>query len=250
MSIAMQSRFAGALREADRVPEGVTSWNRPRPQRRFAVYRNNVVHGLSRALAARFPVTEKLVGEQFFAGMAHAFIAAQPPRSPLLLAYGDELAEFVAGFAPAAELPYLPDVIRLEAARGHAYHAADVPPLAPTALAEVPPERLADLVFEPHPALSIVRSTHPVVTIWAMNAGEMPLEPLDAWNAEDALIVRPALHVLVRRLPAGGAAFLEALAAGTALAGAVERAVADDPQFDLTVNLAGAFEADAFAAFR
>ena len=250
MSIATQSRFAKALREADRVPEGVTSWNLPRPERRFDVYRNNVAYGLTRALAVRFPVAARLVGEEFFAGMARAFIAAHPPRSPLLLFYGDELADFVTAFAPAAELPYLPDVIRLEAARGHAYHAADVAPLAPTALAEVPPERLADLVFEPHPALSVVRSADPVVTIWAMNAGEMPLEPLDAWNAEDALIVRPALNVLVRRLPPGGAAFLQSLAAGTALARAVERAVADDPQFDLTVNLAGAFEAGAFAAFR
>ncbi|MDF2995319.1 MAG: hypothetical protein K0R27_956 [Xanthobacteraceae bacterium] len=249
MSIAMQGRFVDALREAGGVPGGVTSWNRPRPERRFEVYRNNVAFGLSRALAQRFPVTEKLVGEEFFAGMAHAFIAAHPPCSPLLLAYGDELAEFVAEFAPAADLPYLPDVIRLEAARGHAYHAADVAPLAPAALAEMPPERLAALNFELHPALNVVRSAHPVVTIWAMNAGEMPLEPLDAWNAEDALIVRPALHVLVRRLPAGGAAFLEALAAGAALSAAVELALADDPHFDLTVNLAGAFEAGAFAAF-
>ncbi len=83
-----------------------------------------------------------------------------------------------------------------------------------------------------------------------MNAGEMPLEPLDAWNAEDALIVRPALNVLVRRLPPGGAVFLEALAAGAALSAAAERAFADDPHFDLTVNLAGAFEAGVFAAFR
>ncbi|QJP15898.1 DUF2063 domain-containing protein [Starkeya sp. ORNL1] len=250
MSFATQSRFAGALHEADGVPEGITSWNGPRPERRFEVYRNNVAYGLGRALAARFPVAEKLVGEEFFAGMARAFIAAHPPRTPLLLFYGDEFADFVAGFAPAAELPYLPDVIRLEAARGHAYHAADVAPLAPSALAGVSQERLFDLVFEPHPSLSVLRSVHPVVTIWAMNAGEMPLAPLDAWTGEDALIIRPALHVLVRRLPPGGAAFLRALAGGAALGAAAEVAFADDPQFDLTANLTGAFEAGVFAAFR
>ena len=36
MSIAMQGRFVDALREAGGVPAGVTSWNRPRPERRFA----------------------------------------------------------------------------------------------------------------------------------------------------------------------------------------------------------------------
>lgn len=249
MSIAMQSRFADALREAGGVPQGVTSWNRPRPERRFEVYRNNVAYGLSRALAARFPVSEQLVGAEFFAGLARAFIEAHPPRSPLLLAYGDELADFVAGFAPAAELPYLPDVIRLEAARGHAYHAADVAPFAPAVLAEVPLERLFDLVFEPHPAAQVLRSSHPVVTIWAMHAGEVPLASLDAWEAEDALIVRPALHVLVRRLPPGGAAFLQALLAGAALGPAVERALTEHRHFDLAANLAGALEAGVFAAF-
>jgi uncharacterized protein len=38
--------------------------------------------GLIRALASRFPVTEKIVGEEFFAGMARAFIELHSPRSP------------------------------------------------------------------------------------------------------------------------------------------------------------------------
>src|SRR5882724_2689625 len=126
MSLVTQRLFAGALLGSDRpIPDGLTSWNRPRPERRFAVYRNNVAAGLIRALASRFPVTEKIVGEAFFAGMAQAFIALHPPRSALLLSYGDDFAGFVETFDPAAELSYLPDVIRLEAARGKAYHAAD-----------------------------------------------------------------------------------------------------------------------------
>jgi hypothetical protein len=45
--------------------------------------------------------------------------------------------------------------------------------------------------------------------------------------------------VEVRALPPGGAAFLLALAAGRPLAQAAEAAIADDPNFDLTGNLAG-----------
>ena len=40
-------------------------------------------------------------------------------------------------------------------------------------------------------------------------------------------------------LPPGGAAFLLALAEGRSLGGAAEVALADDPDFDLTGNLAG-----------
>ena len=51
--------------------------------------------------ARRFPAVERLVGEEFFAGMAREFVMAHPPRSPLLLTYGDEFPDFIAAFEPA-----------------------------------------------------------------------------------------------------------------------------------------------------
>jgi hypothetical protein len=178
--------------------------------------------------------------------MAHEFIGLHPPRSPLLLAYGDDFADFVETFEPAREIAYLPDVIRLEAARGKAYHAADAAPLHTALLAAIEPERLRSLTFELHPSASILRSPFPVVTIWAMNAGEMELRPIDDWGGEDALVVRPNMTVEIHRLPSGGATFLEALAAGADLATAVETAVAAAPDFNLSANLAGALAAGAF----
>ena len=75
-------------------------------------------------------------------------------------------------------------------------------------------------------------------TIWAMNSGAQKLEPIEAWTAEDALIVRPYLDVEVRLLPPGGAAFLRALAEGRSLGAAADAAFADDAAFDLTGSLA------------
>jgi len=136
MATITQEQFAAALRDsALPVPEGIAAWNAARPLRRFGVYRNNVVSGLIGAVASRFPVAEKIVGEEFFAGMAYEFICLHPPRSPLLLSYGDGFADFVEAFEPAREIAYLADVIRLEAARGIAYHAADAAPLAADRLA-------------------------------------------------------------------------------------------------------------------
>lgn len=244
---AFQSGFAAALADPARpVPEGLTAWTGNRPTRRFGVYRNNVRVGLTGALAARFPATEAIVGPDFFAAMASAFVAAHPPRSPLLLAYGDDFAEFVEGFAPAAGLAYLPDVIRLEAARSFAYHAADAAPLTAADLAAVPPERLADLVFQPHPSLSILRSLYPVVTLWAMNASALPLAPIKDWVGEDALIVRPQMTVDVHPLPPGGAAFFCALSTGLTLGAAAESAFAQAPAFDLAASLAALITTGAF----
>jgi hypothetical protein len=204
--------------------------------RRFAVHRNNIVAGLLKTLGGRFPATKRIVGEEFFAAMARAFVVERPPRTPLLAAYGDEFPAFIAVFAPARELPYLADVARLEAARTRAYHAADAVPLDAGAFAALDAGAVGGLRIALHPAAEIVRSPHPIVTIWAMNSGERPLAAIEDWRGEDALVVR---EVEVRLLPPGGAAFLLALAAGRPLAEAAEAALADDPRFDLTNNLAG-----------
>jgi hypothetical protein len=240
MLASFETSFADALLNADRpVPRGITAHNAAVPARRFAVYRNNVVSGLRKALKSRFPVVEKIVGEEFFAAMARLFVTAQPPRSPLLATYGDSFPAFIAAFEPARGLPYLADVAQLEAARTRAYHAADAAPIDNSRLTALDSEIVERICIDMHPSAEIVRSSHPIVTIWAMNSGEQELAPIADWRGEDALVARPHLDVQVRRLPPGGAAFLLALAAGRPLGDAAEAALADDPDFDLTGNLAG-----------
>lgn len=205
------------------------------PERRFAVHRNNVVSGLVAALAARYPAGQAVVGEAFFAAMAAAYVRRHPPRSPVMLAYGGGFPRFVAGFPPAAALPYLPDLLRLEDARARAFHAADAPPLSLAALAALAGADvgLERLVLRPHPALRLLASAQPVVTIWAMQVGEMPLGPVSAWQPEAALVTRPHQAVLVHRLPPGGVALARALAAGRPLGEAARQALAGHPGLDL-----------------
>lgn len=249
MSAAIQNAFAAGLFSAALPPSGLVAWNGGTPERRYAVYRNNVMASLKAALASRFPATESIVGPDFFRAMAHAFIQHHPPRSPLLLSYGDDFPEFLTHFVPAQELIYLPDVMRLEIARGHAYHAADATPLEPKTLGAVEPARLGSLVFTSHPSLSVLSSPHPVVTIRAMNAGERPLSSIGDWQGEDALIVRPRMIVEVVRLAPGGAVFFRQLAARATLAEAADAAMRADARFDLSTNLATLLSSGAFTAF-
>lgn len=247
---AVQTDFTRALLDPDLPPpDTLTSHTGRQPQKRFAVYRNNVVVSLINALRARFPATERIVGEDFFAGMARLFVTAHPPRSKILHTYGDDFGDFIATFEPVSTVPYLADVARLEAARTRAYHAADATPLGPDDFAGITPEAVGLLQLTLHPSLQILRSRHPVVTIWAMNTGEMELGALDDNAAEDALVLRPHLDVTVRTLPPGGAAFLDALAHRYALGEAAERATANAPRFDLTANLAGLIGSGAVTAF-
>ncbi len=103
--------------------------------------------------------------------MAHDYVVQDPPRSPLLFQYGESFAQFIDGFAPAAPIPYLADVARLEYLRGLAYHAADAEPLPAAAFAALDGGRLAAFKVRLHPSVFVLASDYPVVTIWEANRG-------------------------------------------------------------------------------
>ncbi len=218
------------------LPEGVTARAAEEAERRFAVYRNNVAHSLTEALGRRFPVVARLVGEAFFRAMARVFLAQHPPASPVLLDWGAAFPGFLEGFPPVAGLPYLPDVARIERARGLAYHAADAAPVSPLALAGArSPEALR---LRLHPSVSLVASDWPVASIWAANQPGADLGSMRAKGPEVALILRDrALEVPVRALPPGDAALVAALLEGQALGAAALRGQLAAPGHDLAAVL-------------
>jgi hypothetical protein len=168
----------------------------------------------------------------------------------LLFEYGRDFPDFIANYEYAREMPWLADVARIERAWLDAYHAADAAPLAQAVLAAIPPELLADVILVPHPALHIVRSRFPAVTIFAANRGDGPVGRIETKEPEDALVTRPALDVVVRRLPPGGAVFLARLGDGEHFGAAVAAALDENPAFDLAANIAGLIESGAFASVR
>jgi len=234
-----QNAFAHALLGPERaVPATIRGAARRAADRRFAVYRNNVITGLIDALAQRFPVVCRLVGEEFFRAMARVYVTAQPPSSPLMMLYGGTFPNFIDAFAPAASLPYLGDVARLELARGRAYHAADAVPATPQIFTGLPAEQLGHLRVRVHPSAAIVASAHPIVSIWQVNADPDHAVPIAPWTAEAALVARPFTDVEVRRLPPGAAAFMSCLLGHGAMAEAVEAGASASTDFHLVESLA------------
>ena len=113
--MSLHDDFAEALLAPDLAcPDGLFSSNGADPASRFVVYRNNVHSSLINALATAYPVTLQLVGDEFFRAMAGIFVQAYPPASPLISEYGSTFADFIQGFEPAASVPYLADVARLD----------------------------------------------------------------------------------------------------------------------------------------
>ncbi|MGH6924733.1 MAG: HvfC/BufC family peptide modification chaperone [Propylenella sp.] len=215
--------------------------------KRFDVYRNNVTVSLVNALAEIYPATQRIVGEEFFRGMARMYVRATPPASPLLFGYGRDYPAFIDRFEHTRDLPWLGDVARIERAWLDAYHAADSAVLAPQALSAIDQGTLGEARFVSHPATRIVRSRYPAVTIFTANRKDAPVGLIESSDAEDALVTRPELDVLVRWLPPGGAVFLSTLVAGSTLAEAAARAASDSEEFDLAANIKGSLEAGVFA---
>lgn len=244
----IQVAFATALTDAAApIPPGVTAPDGRSDVRRFAIYRNNVMVSLTEALAARFPVCVQIVGTEFFQAMARTYAAACKPSSPLLMAYGGGFPDFIASFPPAAALPYLTDVARLEVAYGEAYHAAEACPMHAAGLGALGPDGLGRLSLRLHPSLRLVRSAYPVASIWQAHQEADPVAPED-WGGEDVLVLRPDADVLVHRLPAGGLVFLEALQAGETVRAAAGAACGEAPGFDLGAMLVGLFAMGAVIA--
>lgn len=238
-----QSDFAAALLDpALPAPAGLA-------ERRFAVYRNNVTVGLCDALAASFPTVAALVGEDFFYALARDFIRQSPPAGPVLHEYGEGFPAFIAGHAAAGDLPYLPDVARLDWVCLRAYHAADAAPVGIDALAAVPAAALDGLRLSLHPSLALVASDWPVAAIWQAHRTNDPAAALANLPAggEVALVLRPHLDVIVRAVAGAAGELIAAVAAGQTLGGALA-ALADAGEAEASRGLAALFDMGAVVA--
>lgn len=211
---ALQAAFHSALWRSN-PPPGLTAPSPDEIAQRFAVYRNNVRHSLIKALAARFPVVEALVGSTFFAAMAQIFIAHAPPRSPVLAEWGGDFPGFLDGFAPVAHLPWLSDVARLELARGRARDAADVRPVAHETLAAR--TDLAQLRLVLHPSAQVFASDHPAVGIW--RAHQRTADRASVGHGPQWALIgrRPDFEVVIAAVDADTHAVLRKLADGEPL---------------------------------
>jgi hypothetical protein len=216
--------------------------------------RNDIGHTgigafLMRALAARYPVVRRLIGDESFLDVAQRFVAMQPPRLPNVQHFGEAFPQYLRSLGEAASFEYVADIAKLEAARAAAYHSADAPPLDPRAISLLPTARFNEYRLDLHPSTRLVASRFPIVTIWRANQMDAKDAIPNQWRPEAALIVRPFLDVNVVSLPAGGHAFMNALLSGWTIGEAALSAGNDYPEFDLGANLTILAEANVVVAF-
>jgi hypothetical protein len=249
----LQRAFAGAVRFGDAssiapfvVPNGIE------PDRRVAIYANNVRVNFLDTLEAAFPVLLRLSGRDWFRQTGSAYLRNHPSRCGNLHYVGERFAAFLDAELADGPYAYFADVARLEWAYQEVLAAAEPPVLDLAALAAIPAEREQDLVLEVGPAARLVDSTYPLLAIWRANqpgADEGATVSLDD-GASRLLVIRRDSHVELRELPPGEFTFLVAASRSAGIADAAAAALAADPDFELTAALPRLARTGALTGFR
>ena len=246
----MQMRYRGtsmpSLRDAQRrfaaslfAPAGA---NEPG----LAVYQRNLRGNFAKVLALEFPVVQKLVGGDYFQSLAWQFQQVEPSRSGNLHGIGATFASFLRGRFGGGNLGYLGDVADVEWAVEQSLIAADADAAFDlNAFAAAPADQHERLRFELHPALRLVRSRYPIVTLWHSHMpdsdGAVAAHREDfrldlSSGGENACVLRSAADVSVTALSDAEAGWLDAITQRATLGDALESAMERAPSgaaFDL-----------------
>ncbi|TKE91737.1 DUF2063 domain-containing protein [Vibrio kanaloae] len=189
----VQLEFANALRyqnngeHCDIVSDHFTD------EQRIQIYRNNFVISLSEVLAATYPLTEMLVGEECFQQMARQHVLSYPSTSGDVSGYGEHFEQTIQAFPAVIEAaPYLCEVAMYEwkkdsLMRSVSESKADQHPLA--GLADVPPEQQGALVFHLKDSITLINSNYAIIAL-EHAIYQQQLDGLDINQPEFGVLIR------------------------------------------------------------
>ncbi len=135
-------------------------------EERLAGYAGGDLARTREALREAYPAVLHLVGEPAFDALAHAYTERYPSQDYNLSLVGRHLPEWLPGTPLTHQLPFLPDLARLEWAVSEAFHAFEQTPAGANPLAALSVERAdrSTLVFQP--SVRLVASPWPILDLW------------------------------------------------------------------------------------
>lgn len=191
---------------------------------RLAVYAGGYLARVEEALAEAYPAVRQVLGPSIFAELAQAYAAQVPSHDYNLSLVGRHLPGFLSSWPRTRELPFLPDLARLEWAVAEAFHACEAPPLALETLAGQPVEAWDQLRLVFQPSVHCVTSAWPILDIW--EARTRPVETVHIAlvdRPQQVLVARRGLQVVCAPLTPLQAQFLTLLLGGQSLGAACEK---------------------------
>ena len=187
-------------------------------EQRLAVYAGGYIARIREALAELFEAVHHVLGEDVFTELAEGYAARYPSHDYNLSLAGRHLPEFLVDWPRSRELPFLPDLARLEWLICRAFHAFDQPPIDPVQMAAMPPKawERARLIFQP--SVGLIASVWPILDIW--QARTQPRERINltlADRPQRVLVSRRDVQVVCEPLDPAQYQLLDGLRQGRTL---------------------------------
>ena len=201
---------------------------------RLSIYSGGYLARVQEALEEAYPAIRHVLGSRAFSELSRAYAARHPSRDYNLSLSGRNLPVFLESSPWAADLPFLPDLARLEWSVTEAFHAFDLPPLDPARLASIPPEQWDRLKLIFQPSARLVASAWPVLDIWEARDQPVAGVRVDLINRPQRILVyRNNLQVRCELLEEASFLLLRDLSAGRTLgdacAGLTQASATEDP---------------------
>ena len=221
----------------------------------FGVYRNAYVARLAEILGEDYEQLHAYLGDQRFAKLVKAYIAANPSDQRSARWFGRHLPAFIRAGEPYAAHPEIAELADLEKALADVFDGPDAEPLTIEELASVPPEAWSHLVFDTHPAaLRLTFSTN-AADIWtALKAETAPPKPQRLPEPQAILVWRQEFMSRFRPLAAEEAMMWDEAAKGVRFGVLCEMVATfggeDEAELRAATYLKGWIDTGALSGFR
>jgi hypothetical protein len=204
------------LRNSSDIERHVVGSQRVPVGTRLAIYSDAYCSRLIEALESNYPALAKLLGPHDFAALGTAYVRAHDSGFRSIRYYGHELPAFLEDDADYAKVPILAELAHWEWAMTGAFDAADVAPVDVDSVANVAPDRWAQLQFELHPSLRRLALFWNAPQMWNALTSDAEARPQPAVQAEPRhwLLWRADLQTYFRSLPLPEAEALDTARAG------------------------------------
>jgi hypothetical protein len=225
--------------------ERITGNDRLLPAEQLEIYREQFWLRHTASLVEDFPGLGGILGQRDWERLLEEYLDAHPPRDFSLRELGKELPGFVARQSWIEQRELCTDMARLEWAYIEAFDAADTTPLDAAELASIPEDAWERVQIELAPSLRLLELGYPVADLrreLRRSTGAVAIpNPDPRW-----LVVyrNPERELYDRSVTRGSFALLRALASGTPLVAACERAIGE------VTDLAGEIESSVGAWFQ
>lgn len=208
---AQQADFQHALLHDQPLPGGQLT-DRSAPQ--FSVYRIAYRARLRAALRDNFEVLPRVMGDEAFDALTHAYIAAHPSQHYSLRWFGHQLPAFMRQHGELLAHPALTDLAHMEWALRQAFDAPDTATLQVRDLQALSPDRWAALQLALHPSAQRLALHWAVGPVWhAVQAGAEHVPAPEALD-HTLLVWRQGLRTQWKSLSATEAELVRGIAAG------------------------------------